>query len=171
MFNRLGNLQVYLDETTKFLHSDSMFSAVLWKDLEGIKNKSISASVKRYSNYTRKEMVDFSREINLHFLIAVLNSKYGSVLLTDIRAGDYHIYPEHIRNIPIPKISKERQKPFISLVDKILLDKQQGKNTIVLEQQIDNMVYKLYELTYEEVKVIDPDFSLTKEEYENFKIE
>jgi len=33
------------------------------------------------------------------------------------------------------------------------------------------MVYKLYELTYEEVKIVDPAFSLSKEEYENFKIE
>jgi hypothetical protein len=32
------------------------------------------------------------------------------------------------------------------------------------------MVYKLYELTYEEVKIVEPDFALTKEEYENFKL-
>jgi hypothetical protein len=29
------------------------------------------------------------------------------------------------------------------------------------------MVYKLYELTYEEVKIVDPDFLMSKEEYEN----
>ena len=28
------------------------------------------------------------------------------------------------------------------------------------------MVYKLYELTYEEVKIVDPTFALSKEEYE-----
>ena len=33
------------------------------------------------------------------------------------------------------------------------------------------MVYKLYELTYEEVKIIDPAFALSKEEYEKFKIQ
>ena len=33
------------------------------------------------------------------------------------------------------------------------------------------MVYKLYELTYEEVKVVDPDFSLTVEEYNQIRIE
>ncbi len=33
------------------------------------------------------------------------------------------------------------------------------------------MVYKLYELTYEEVKIIDPAFTLTESEYDNFKIE
>jgi hypothetical protein len=28
------------------------------------------------------------------------------------------------------------------------------------------MVYKLYELTYDEVKIIDPEFELSREEYE-----
>jgi len=32
------------------------------------------------------------------------------------------------------------------------------------------MIYKLYELTYEEVKIVDPAFALSKEEYEKFKI-
>lgn len=33
------------------------------------------------------------------------------------------------------------------------------------------MVYKLYELTYEEVKVIDPAFVLSEKDYNEFKIE
>jgi hypothetical protein len=34
------------------------------------------------------------------------------------------------------------------------------------------MVYKLYEITYEEVKVIDPEIEkiISKEEYERFEI-
>ncbi len=33
------------------------------------------------------------------------------------------------------------------------------------------MLYKLYNLTYEEVKIVGPTFALTKKEYEKFKIE
>lgn len=33
------------------------------------------------------------------------------------------------------------------------------------------MVYKLYELTYEEVLVVEPEFSLSKQEYDNYKFE
>jgi len=29
------------------------------------------------------------------------------------------------------------------------------------------MVYKLYELTYEEIKIVDPDFLMSEDEYEN----
>jgi len=164
---------VILDDVVKYLHSDSMFSAVLWKDLDGVENKSISASVKRYSNLSRKEMVNLSIGINLHYLLGVLNSKYASVLLTNLRAGDYHIYPEHIRNIPIPNIPKNQQKPFIILVDQILSSKKSDlqANTSALESKIDKLVYKLYGLNYEEVKVIDPEFWLNEDEYEKVKID
>jgi hypothetical protein len=33
------------------------------------------------------------------------------------------------------------------------------------------LVYKLYELTYEEVKIIDPEFALTEPEYDAIKLE
>lgn len=173
MFNRLGSLMVFLDHETKFLHSDSMFSAVLWKDLKGVENKSISASVKRYSKNSRKEMELYSDQIELRYLLGVLNSKYASVLLSNLRGGDYHIYPEHLRNLPIPLISKAQQQPIIFIVDRILSEKTKtpSADTSQLEKQIDEMVFKLYELTYEEVKVVDPEFWLSKEEYEAVKVE
>jgi hypothetical protein len=33
------------------------------------------------------------------------------------------------------------------------------------------LVYHLYELTYDEVKIIDKDFWLSEEEYKNYKLE
>ena len=39
------------------------------------------------------------------------------------------------------------------------------------EAEIDIMVYKLYKLSYQEVKIIDPEFPLTQEEYENYQID
>lgn len=38
------------------------------------------------------------------------------------------------------------------------------------EDEIDIVFYKAYNLTYQEVKIIDPEFNLTQEEYENYKI-
>jgi len=106
MFNRLGNLIVFYDDKEKFLHSDSMYSAVLWKNLNGIQNNSIKASIKRYSRYSRKEMEVYSKQIDLRYLLGILNSRYANVLLSYLRGGDYHIYPEHLRNFPIPLIEK-----------------------------------------------------------------
>ena len=42
--------------------------------------------------------------------------------------------------------------------------------TSELEKQIDVMVYKLYGLTYEEVKIIEPEFTMTEVEYEAFEV-
>lgn len=45
-------------------------------------------------------------------------------------------------------------------------------NTKHLEDKIDIMVYKLYNLTYEEVEVIDPQIGsiISKEDYEKFEL-
>ena len=63
LINRLGLLKVYLDVDTHFLHSDSMFCAVLWKDLKDVNNKSISSSIKKFSKYNRTEMEEHIRNL------------------------------------------------------------------------------------------------------------
>ena len=40
-----------------------------------------------------------------------------------------------------------------------------------LEKEIDHIVYHLYDLTYDEVLVVDPETPITREEYESFKLE
>lgn len=38
-------------------------------------------------------------------------------------------------------------------------------------KQIDNLVYRVYDLTYIEVKIIDTDFEMSEEEYNNLTLE
>ncbi|MFM7792525.1 MAG: hypothetical protein ACKO90_32010, partial [Microcystis panniformis] len=75
-----------------------------------------------------------------------------------------------IKNLPFQEIEKDKQKPFIELVDQIIAAKKDDPNadTSELEKQIDHLVYKLYQLTYNEVKIIDPEFALTEQEYLDF---
>ncbi len=42
-----------------------------------------------------------------------------------------------------------------------------------METHIDNLVYKLYELTYDAVMVVEPEFGerMSREEYEGVKVE
>ncbi len=72
--------------------------------------------------------------------------------------------------IPIPSISQPIQNLFIKQADQIIKLQSEGKNTTILEQQIDNLLYKIYELSYQEVKIIDPQFTLTKQEYDRFVV-
>lgn len=148
MFNRLGKLQVFLDEDGDFTTSDAMFVCLTWKSLKGVENKSISSSIKKHSKYSRSKMEKLSETVDLKYLLGIMNSKYASVLLTNLRGGDYHIYPEHIRNIPIPVATPAQQQQIIALVDKILAMKKRDSSadTTVLEEKIDELVYKLYEV-------------------------
>ena len=144
LINRLGFLKVHLDMDTHFLHSDSMFSAVLWKDLKGVNNKSISSSIKKFCKYTRPEMEALSSEVGLLYLLGVLNSSMAGKLLANQRDGDYHIYPEHIRNLPIPIATSKQQKEIAQLV-RIIMEKIHGGQDCETEQQkVNQMVSALY---------------------------
>ncbi|EAK5793479.1 hypothetical protein BSJ87_07375, partial [Campylobacter jejuni] len=62
--------------------------------------------------------------------------------------------------LPLPKINSKNEKlanELISLVDEILKAKEQDKNanTQELENKINSLVYKLYNLTEEEIKIIE----------------
>ena len=106
---------------------------------------------------SRKEMELLSNTIELKYLLGVLNSRYADVLLSNLRGGDYHIYPEHIRNIPIPNATSEQQRDIVSLVNRILAAKKESPqaDTSALEAEIDQLVYQLYGLTDEEIAIIE----------------
>lgn len=75
------------------------------------------------------------------------------------RRGGYLEYKvQYIKKIPINNISEKEQKPFIDLVKRILVDRKNGKNTTDLEAEIDRLVYELFELTEEEIKIIENEF-------------
>ena len=116
-------------------------------------------------------------KLNIKFLLAFLNSKLVEFYLhktAPLKHGGYYTYSSTvIDSIPF-KFNEGHQAPFIPIVDNILKAKQQNPqaNTKHLENQIDIMVYKLYNLTYEEVKIIDPEIEkiILKEEYEKHSV-
>jgi len=109
------------------------------------------------------------------YIWCLLNSKlinwYAYLFIFGKAIRTMHFDSTVTSRIPILLNSEIIQNLFIKAADKIFSLKSEGKDTTILEQQIDNLVYKLYELTYEEVKVIDPEFALTEKEYEAIKVE
>lgn len=59
--------------------------------------------------------------------------------------------------LPIPKCKKVQQEKIITLVDQILEAKKLDSktNTSDFEKQIDELVYELYGLTEQEIKIIE----------------
>jgi hypothetical protein len=44
-------------------------------------------------------------------------------------------------------------------------------DTTTLEKEINQLIYQLYNLIYEETKIIDPEFELTEQEYQAITIQ
>ena len=133
--------------------------------------------------YTEKEwfasadvyyITDSSNKQNLKYILALLNSNLYYVWLCHkgkVKGNMLELYQKPLSETPIFQAPKNLQNRVVKMVDKIISQKQNNEDTTALELEIDNLVYKLYELTYEEVKVIDPKFSLSKAAYEAIKIE
>jgi hypothetical protein len=117
-----------------------------------------------------------SQSVNLKYLLAILNSKLMNFYYMTKNPQEGKVFaeikPSVIKSIPIKDADEKEQLKTKLLVDKILTAKKADPNadTSQLETAIDHLVYKLYDLTYEEIKIIDPDFALTPEEYANLAI-
>ncbi|MCW1323276.1 Eco57I restriction-modification methylase domain-containing protein [Campylobacter jejuni] len=104
-----------------------------------------------------------TQRINVKYLTAILNSKLIAFWLKHkgkMQGNNYQIDKEPLLNIPIVTINSKNQKiadELINLVDEILKVKEQDKNanTQELENKINSLVYKLYNLTEEEIKIIE----------------
>ncbi|EPE6526689.1 DUF7149 domain-containing protein [Campylobacter coli] len=103
---------------------------------------------------------------NLKYLIAFLNNDFVAFIFKTFYAGGnlgengFRYKKAFLEKLPIPKINSKNQKladELINLVDEILKAKEQDKNanTQELENKINSLVYKLYNLNEEEIKTIE----------------
>lgn len=144
IMNCLGIINVTIDTEEHCSHNHSIYCAILWKNLKGVNNKSISSSIKKFFKHTRAEMEALSGEVDLHYLLGVLNSSMAGQLLADQRGGDYHIYPEHIRNLPIPFASSKQQKEIGQLVRSIMEKIHDEQDCETEQQKVNQLVSALY---------------------------
>ncbi|WRG41247.1 class I SAM-dependent DNA methyltransferase [Helicobacter pylori] len=103
---------------------------------------------------------------HLHYLLGMLHSKLITFAFKTFYAGGglgesgYRYKKAFIERLPIPQITEKNQEladKIIALVDKILQAKEKDPkaNTQGLEKEIDALVYQLYHLTDEEIKIIE----------------
>ena len=105
---------------------------------------------------------------DLRYITAVLNSMlilfwFNKVFVLTDKLFPY-IRQSQLELVPIKEVPLTIQKPFIDLVDKILAITKDddylenpAKQAKVreYEKQIDQLVYKLYDLTPEEIKIVE----------------
>lgn len=90
-------------------------------------------------------------------ILGILNSKVSEFLMSSLcpikQGGFYKISSQYLNSFPIPILESEIITRIKDLVLNIQADK--ATNTTDLENQIDQMVYQLYELTEEEIKIVE----------------
>jgi len=114
-----------------------------------------------YSNRSLYSILITDKTLSTKYVLALLNSSLLQWYYSNMFKGDTELFPKiriaQAKQLPIRKASTALQQPIIKLIDKILASKQSSlnANTSDLEQQIDRLVYQLYNLTPEEIAVIE----------------
>ena len=108
--------------------------------------------------------------ISLKYLTGILNSRLIAFWLKNkgkMQGSNYQIDKEPLLDIPIFNTTdKRQQEQMVSLVDSMLkLKRQEAKTSqektvyerqiMGLDNEIDNLVYKLYGLTQDEIKIVE----------------
>lgn len=108
-----------------------------------------------------------TKKVNLKCLTALLNSRLIAFWLKykgKRQGNNYQIDKEPLLALPLKSISNADQKSFIEIVDMILLITKDDdyhhnptKQTKVkrCQHQIDQLVYSLYDLTEDEIKIVE----------------
>lgn len=108
----------------------------------------------------------------LKYLLGILSSTLIGYYVQNV--GDkskQRLFPRitmsTLKNIPI-NVDKYLMEKIINVVDTCLHEKRQnlGEDILSKEIEIDLLVYHLYDLTYDEVLIVDSQTPITREEYE-----
>ena len=97
----------------------------------------------------------------LKSILGIINSKciqyYWKLMFSDFKTSFPQVTIFSLNQIPVPDLSKKQWIPIIELVEKILKEKTKNNliDTSLLEQKIDAMVYELYGLSEEEIRIVE----------------
>lgn len=90
--------------------------------------------------------------LHIKYVLAILNSRVAQFLFQK----EFHsvkVLRSHIESIPIPIANQVVQDQIISIVNQLIYE-QNGQNTPVLYDELDDMIFKVYKLTKKEQEII-----------------
>ncbi len=100
------------------------------------------------------------KDYNLKFFLSLLNSKllhyyYANIYKgTHVAGGYLHYLIGYLYSIPVAVPTKKQQSEIVALVDKILSTKEEKEYTEI-DKKIDGLIYNLYNLDEQEIKIAD----------------
>ena len=114
--------------------------------------------------------------IDYRYLTGVLNSRLIQYYYTTKFKSETELFPKiriaQVKEIPVPYASKEIQKTISGYVN-LIMDKKKvniEEDVSDLENSIDLLVYKLYNLSYDDILSIDPCTTIKREDYQKLSV-
>jgi len=167
LMSRQKRVVAYSDK--RHICDNTIIVGVPYHELKGVENKSINKYLKNIK-LNRKDGEEISKKFNLKYLFSIINSKLMSYFLKVNSRSKIDSYPDDWKKIPIKDIPFLEQDKFIILIDKMLSlnkrlneigDKKTDERAKIKEEikktdnEIDELVYKIYGITDEEKKIIE----------------
>jgi hypothetical protein len=97
------------------------------------------------------------------YLLGLLNSKLMNFLYKNLVNENNRIFPEvkpvQLAKLPIKTADIKKQRKIETLVNRIIVKKTKNAltNTSDLEKQIDELLYEIYDLTNEEINIVEKE--------------
>lgn len=129
---------------------------IVWKEMG-----SSPAFTLDNKNYYANDTCRIITGDNLHYLVAIFNSKCWDFIFKKFYAGGglgdegFRYKSEFMLDTAIPEVDKKTEKEIVNLVEKVIEGKKKGIDTREFEVEIDKIVYGLYGLTEEEVGIVE----------------
>ena len=114
-----------------------------------------------YTDNTLHTILPKSQKTDLKYFLALFNSRLMNYIYHSISQeqgkSQAQVKVKVVRELPIAMPAKKEQTPIIDLVDEILEAKAGNPNadTAMQEEEIDKRVYQLYNLTEDEIAIVE----------------
>jgi adenine-specific DNA-methyltransferase len=159
-----NNWKTFLDENDTFRFSQELMERVPKIIYRQTSNK-IVAAIDFHQNFNDKTIhIIVNKEeykFDLKAILAILNSKMMNYFFQSFKEEEGRAFAQvktvDIKNLPFIVPRELVQAELTSVVDEILKEKSEdiSSDTTDLQNKIDQLVYSLYDLTEEEIKIIE----------------
>lgn len=137
----------------------------------------ITAAIDYNNNYIMSSLYNcilIDKRYSLEYLLGLINSKLFQHLMNKLtfektkgaftKAKIYHYY-----ELPVKIAASQEQDVISNYVKSIMSKSSSGEDISKDEKQLNIAIFKLYDLTFDEIQVIDPETPITREEYESYE--
>ncbi len=155
-------------DTEKYIVDNTIIVCFPYHELEGIENRNLE---RYFSNMDkmRSELEILSKDVNLYYILGIINSKLIKYYINYLKQGALDMYPDDWKELPIPVISKNNEKLFENLINNVmnLISTKSESNTLsstdrkhletkinAIDENINDIVFKLYNLSDDERNII-----------------